>query len=126
MPYRTKWEERGIVWEFYGRVTGAEIDEANSEFIRDPRREAARYQIIDASGVTGTDWNARDAHVIAAKDFTTNRMTRNLRLAFVASDPDFVALVDEYIEISRNLETSWTFARFDDLPAARDWIERGD
>lgn len=125
MSYRTVWEDHGIRWEFYGEVTGTEIDSANSEFLRDPRRETARYQIIDASGVTGTDWNARDAHVIAARDFNANRMTRHLKLAFVVSDPDFSALVDEYVKISRDLETSWQFARFDDVPSARDWIADG-
>lgn len=122
MPYRTKWEERGIVWEFFGEVTGAEIDRANNEFFSNPRSERALYQIVDATGVTGTDWNARDAHVIAAKDFGANRMIKDLKLAFIVSDPDFSALVDEYVEISRNLATTWVFERFDDMEGARAWL----
>ena len=123
MPVRTTWEAHGIRWEFYGQVAGEEIDRVNNEFLQDPRSEQAKYQIIDARGVTGTDWNARDAHLIAARDFRATRMVRRLRLAFLTTDPDFGALVDEYVAISRDLDTSWEFRRFDDMPSARAWVE---
>lgn len=122
MPCKTTWETHGILWEFHGHVTGAEIDKVNSRFFRDERRKDVDYQIIDATGVTGTDWKARDAHLIAAKDYGVQREVKDLKLAFIASHPDFSALVDEYINISKLLDTSWEFRRFDDVESARAWV----
>lgn len=124
MPCRTTWEKHGILWEFYGDVTGKEIDTVNSRFFRDQRRHDVDYQIIDATGVTGTDWKALDAPLIAAKDFGVQREVQGLKLAFITSDVAFGALVDEYILISEQLDTSWEFRRFDDLAAARAWVEK--
>lgn len=123
MPVRTTWEPHGIHWEFYGRVTGEEIDRVNTEFLQDPRSEQAEYQIIDARGVTGTDWTARDAHLIAARDFRATRTVKHLRLAFLTSNPEFGALVDAYIAISVDLDTTWEFRRFDDMLSAREWVK---
>ena len=122
MPCNTTWEPHGIYWEYYGEVTGEEIDTVNSRFFRDERRFDVDYQIIDASRVTGTDWNARDAHLIAAKDFGVQQEVQNLKLAFIATEPAFSALVDEYIAISERLETTWEFRRFDSVEDARKWV----
>ena len=122
MPCNTTWEPHGIYWEYHGEVTGDEIDTVNSRFFRDERRFDVDYQIIDASAVTGTDWNARDAHLIAAKDFGVQQEVQNLKLAFIATEPAFSALVDEYISISERLETTWEFRRFDTVEDARKWV----
>jgi hypothetical protein len=123
MPCKTTWEPHGILWEYHGEVTGDEVDTVNSRFFRDERRHDVDYQIIDASGVTGTDWSARDAHLIAAKDFGVQREVQDLKLAFIATEPAFSALVDEYIAISERLDTTWEFRRFDTVEEARAWVE---
>lgn len=123
MPCRTTWEKHGILWEFYGEVTGREIDHVNDRFVKDARRHDVSYQLIDALGVTGTDWTARDAHLIAAKDFGANLKVKDLKLAFVATDPGFVALVEEYVKQSQDMVSSWSFRLFDDLAEARAWID---
>lgn len=123
MPCKTTWEAHGILWEYHGEVTGDEVDTVNSRFFRDERRHDVDYQIIDASGVTGTDWNARDAHLIAAKDFGVQREVQDLKLAFIVTEAAFSALVDEYIAISERLDTTWEFRRFDTVEQAREWVE---
>lgn len=123
MPCKTTWEPHGILWEYSGEVTGDEVDTVNSRFFRDERRHDVDYQIIDASRVTGTDWSARDAHLIAAKDFGVQREVQDLKLAFIATEPAFSALVDEYIAISERLDTTWEFRRFDTVEEARAWVE---
>jgi hypothetical protein len=123
MPCKTTWESHGILWEYHGEVTGDEIDTVNSRFFKDERRFDVDYQIIDASRVTGTDWNARDAHLIAAKDFGVQQEVQDLKLAFIATEPAFSALVDEYIAISERLDTTWEFRRFDTVEDARKWVD---
>lgn len=125
MTCKTTWEPHGILWEYSGEVTGDEIDTVNSRFFRDERRFDVDYQIIDASRVTGTDWNARDAHLIAAKDFGVQQEVEDLKLAFIVEEESFAALVDEYILISERLETTWEFRRFDTVAEARAWVEGG-
>lgn len=123
MPCRTTWEKHGILWEFHGDVTGREVDHVNDRFVKDIRRHDVSYQLIDARGVTSTDWTARDAHLIAAKDFGANLKIKGLKLAFVASDPGFLALVDEYVKQSEDMQSSWEFRLFDTIEEAREWVE---
>jgi hypothetical protein len=122
MPCKTTWESHGILWEYHGEVTGDEIDTVNSRFFKDERRFDVDYQIIDATGVTGTDWNARDAHLIAAKDFGVQQEVEDLKLAFIVEEESFAALVDEYIQISERLDTTWEFRRFPTVEEARKWV----
>lgn len=123
MPCKTLWEDHGILWEYYGEVTGDEIDTVNSRFFGDERHKDVDYQIIDATGVTGTDWSARDAHLIAAEDFGAQREVQDLKLPFIVTEPAFSAPVDEYIAISERLDTTWEFRRFGTVEQAREWVE---
>jgi hypothetical protein len=126
MPCKTTWERRGILWEFYGHVTGDEIDKVNDRFFKDERRHDVSYQLIDATGVTSTEWTGHNADLIAAKDFGASHEVENLKLAFVVAEPGFEALVDEYIALSERLNSTWTFRRFDDIKSARNWVDPPD
>lgn len=123
MPYRTRWEPRGIVWTFHGFVSAAEIEAANDEFYRDERSDRARYQIIDALDVDGVEWNDRDITVTAARDSGATRVIRDLKVAYVAADAEIVGKLENYVAISRRLNSSWQFRGFATLAAARAWIE---
>ena len=122
MPYRTHWKENGIVWEFYGDVTAQEIERANAEFYRDARSDEAKYQIVDARDVASVEWQERDIKTVAAYDLGASRTLRNVRVALVADDGEIMEKLDRYADLSRRLNSSWQFERFETLEPARAWV----
>ena len=68
VPYSTRWEARGVVWKFEGRVTGVELLNANHEIYGDSRFDQMAYQIVDLTEVERFDVTEEDMIVIAAND----------------------------------------------------------
>lgn len=122
MPYKTEWEPRGIVWEFFGDVTAEEIDRANAEFYSNPRSDDAKFQIIDARRVDSVEWNEIEISTAAAYDVGADRTIKNIKVAYVAVDVEIVSKLEKYIDIARRLSSSWQFKGFEDISAAREWI----
>lgn len=122
MPYRTKWEDRGIVWEFHGDVSARDIERANEEFYADPRSDRTRYQIIDATETASVEWAQRDITHVAAHDAGAAHGNAKLRVAYVASDATIVSLLEKYVELARRMNSTWEFRGFADVAAAREWI----
>ena len=121
MPYRTTWHERGILWEFYGDVTAQEIEEANDEFFRDERSGWAMYQIIDARRVTSVAWSDRDIRKTAAFDIGAQHTIKNVKVAYVSRDEEIISKLEQYVAISRRMNSSWQFKGFADIDDARAW-----
>ena len=121
MPYRTTWEERGIVWTYHGDVTAREISRANEEFYNDERSDTAQYQIIDAERVASVEWSDRDIRETAAHDVGATHFVKDLKVAYVTRDPEIAAKMEKYIDLARSVETSWQFRGFEDMESARAW-----
>lgn len=122
MPYRTIWEDKGIVWEFYGDVTAQEIEDANDGFYRDLRSDDAKYQIVDATKVTSVEWNELQINITAAYDIGASHSIKNLKMAYVATDEETIYKLEKYIEVSRRLNSNWHFKGFQNIKDAREWI----
>lgn len=122
MAYRTIWEPHGVVWVYSGQVTAEEIESANREFYGDPRSDRTRYQIIDTRQVDGVEWGDRSIKTTAAQDSGAERTLKNVKVAYVATDPEIVSMMEGYVEISKALNSSWTFQGFEDLESAREWV----
>ena len=122
MPFSTNWEDRGVVWVFAGDVTAEEIERANAEFYEDPRSDQARYQIIDARAVTSVEWNDMDIKTTAAMDIGAEQVVKNVKVAYIASDPGVMDLLEQYADISRLLNSSWKFKGCETMAEARAWI----
>ncbi len=122
MPYRMIWEEHGVLWEYYGAVTAPEIEEANDAFYRDPRSDAARYQLVDTLEVTHVEWSDRDIKVTAAYDLGATSLVRNVKVAYVATDPVIIGMMEQYVELSIRFNSSWKFQGFRDMKSARAWL----
>jgi len=122
MPYKTKWEPNGIIWEFYDYVTAQEISMANDEFFSDQRSDRARFQIIDASRVTGVEWEERNIREAAAYDLGAETILKNIKVAYVATDDKIIDKLEKYIDISKRLNSSWKFKGFGDMESAQEWV----
>mgnify|MGYP006921616735 CR=1 FL=1 len=125
MPYKTTWEARGILWEFYDDVSAQEIEDANNEFYVDERSDGAKYQIIDARNVKSVEWEERDIKVMAAYDIGASNVIRRLKVAYITSDEEITSKIEKYIDLSRQLSSNWEFQGFNDLNSARTWVSHG-
>ena len=121
MPYRLAWEPRGVHFEFFGRVTAKEIEFANEDFYGDSRSDTTRYQIIDALRVESVEWQMPDIQSVAAHDLGASQSISTMRVAYIARQPEVTEKLERYIEISRRLNTRWTFKGFTDFASARAW-----
>jgi len=123
MPYRTIWENDGVMWEFHGYVTAREIEEANEEFYRDPRSKTAKYQIVNALNTIDLEWKPIDIVEMTLVDVGASRTNNSLKLAFLTNKDTVRDKVEKYVNISRNLNSDWRFRGFESLIEAREWIK---
>jgi hypothetical protein len=85
MPYSTKWEPSGVLWTFYGEVTGDEILRANREIYGDPRFHRLTWQLVDLTGVERFDVTEDDMATIAVHDRAAARDKPHIRVAVAAA-----------------------------------------
>jgi hypothetical protein len=121
LPYSTRWEPRGVVWKFAGRVTGHELLSANHEIYGDARFDEMRYQIVDLTEVEVFDVTEEDMLVVAANDRAAARSRANVRVAVATAD-EMVRQLSEMYEGATS-PSPWTQRVFDSVSAAREWIE---
>lgn len=122
MSYQTNWGSTGITWVFYDDVSAAEIRRANEEFFLDQRSETARYQIIDARRVNYLEWKEQEIKETSAIDFGALPVIPDLKVAFVATKPEVILAIDKYLEVSKRLNSSWHFEKFQYLQDAQQWV----
>ncbi|WP_309381586.1 hypothetical protein [Cerasicoccus frondis] len=124
MPYRTNWEPGGFIMIFFGQLSAEEIDEANEAFFRDPRSDLARFQLVDCSGVTKLTASQQDMSRTAAYDLGASRSNPRMQLAFISTLPEMTLGIEQYIEVSKRLNSTWAFAIFVDEASAREWLQQ--
>ena len=122
MPYRTYWEENGIYWEFFGEVSAEEINSANEEFYQDYRSKKAKYQLINTLETDDVEWRELDIVEVSAKDIGASRVIPNLKVAFVADNPEIWSKIEKYVDLSATMNSSWKFMGFETMEDARNWL----
>ncbi len=124
MPYRTRWEDHGICWEFYGYVTAEEINEANEEFYSDYRSKNARYQLINTLETDDVEWQEMDIVEVSAKDIGASRVIPEVKVAFIANNDKVWNKIQKYVDLSATLNSSWKFMGFETEDEARKWLQK--
>jgi hypothetical protein len=89
MPITLKYINDGVGVEFVlsGRVTGAEIIEANKEIYRTIEKILKqKYQLIDRTQCTEYHITAEHIKIIAAQDKEAAKLNPNIMMVFVATN----------------------------------------
>lgn len=123
MPYSTTWEPRGVMWTFWGVVTGEELFRSNGEVYGDPRFDDITYELVDLTGVDRFDVTEEDMLVMAASDRAASRSNANVRIAVAANDPSIRAMSERYSEAA--VRSPWQQRVFTSVEDARNWLEDG-
>ena len=124
MPYTTTWtEDGGIIWNYSGLLTGAEVIRSNMEIYGDERFDSLRYQIVDLREVTANEISKADMRKIGHLDMAAARSNPRVRVAVVTEDPVGAEISQFYAEITRG--SPWKMAIFRKMDDALAWA-KGD
>lgn len=121
MPYSTEWEARGVVWRFWGIVTGEELLRSNHEIYGDSRFDEISYQIVDLTRVDAFAVTEDDMLVMAASDRAAALSNSRIRVAVAAKDANVKRLSGVYE--SASIRSPWVQRIFESVEDARQWVE---
>jgi hypothetical protein len=121
MLYKLTWSKAGTVAEFFGKITLDTILEVDQKHYNDPRFDDIRYELYDFTQADLSGVHVSDVQVPAAYDFGASHINRSIKVASVATDPHAIELCEHYISVSKGINSSWSFAIFDDRESALEW-----
>lgn len=121
MPYATEWETRGVVWRFWGVVTGDELLQSNHEIYGDERFDRLAYQIVDLTRVEQFAVSEDDMLVMAASDRAAALSNGNIHVAVAAKNADVKRLSAIYEAAS--VRSPWVQRVFETVEEARRWVD---
>lgn len=122
MPYRAKWEDRAVCWEFFGEVTLDEVNQADDEMFSDPRFDRLRYYLWDGTRVERFVGSEKEVMYTVATNLGAAQTVKHIKGALVATLPSLRENITRYIDISRSAKSTWELRLFDNLEAARAWL----
>ncbi|MEQ9824374.1 MAG: hypothetical protein ABQ298_08315 [Puniceicoccaceae bacterium] len=120
MPYQISWEDRGLRWRFYGKVTSQECVQSNLDIYGDARFDSLRYQIADFSEVTELSLNERDMQKIAYLDKAACRSNPRIKVALVAPSETARELLQAYTHHAS--DSPWQSQVFSTVEQAEQWL----
>lgn len=121
MAYTTRFEGRGFLMAFQGRVTLADIRDASAAIWETPEWPTAEYELADLSGVSELAMNESDATAMAMIDDVAGQSSQRKLVAIVTTDTALIQVAEAYVETVRSFD--WHARVFPTLTAARQWIE---
>lgn len=119
MPYRLTWEPKGVYRQYHGDVTIRERRASLDAICGDARFDDLRYSITDYLAVGAYEVTRESTLEIAAMHIAPLATNPRIVIAAVATRPDIVAAIQEFI--GHGL-TSAPYRVFGTLDEARHWL----
>jgi hypothetical protein len=123
MPYRLTWEPQGVYRQYWGDVTIRERRAALDAICGDARYDDLRYSITDYLSVGAYEVTSDATLEIAAMHIAPLVTNPRIVIAAVATRPDIVAAIQEFIGHGLIPAPYQIFATLDE---ARRWVARAD
>lgn len=121
MPFKTTWESHGLLTEWQGHATNAEMVLMQEQVHCHPNFDAVRYSIHDFSKCESFAPSVYDVEFSAAIDGAASRTNKLLRIAIVAANAGVLEMVSRYIDTGLSPYPVKFFAT---LQYAREWINQ--
>lgn len=121
MPYKTTWESHGLLTEWRGHSTNAEMVEMQEKVHCHPNFDAVRYSIHDFSECESFAPNNCDTEFSAAIDGAASRTSKTLRIAIVAANAEVSEMVNRYVDSGLS---PYPVKFFASLQEARAWANQ--
>jgi len=119
MGYRLHWEKRGVIKEYFGKVTGSDIKQSQEDVHSNREFDHLRFVINDFLAVQETDFSDLDIDYIAALDSAAALTNRDIKVAIVATDLGIIEAARNYAESPLNTYPTKLFTALTD---ARAWV----
>jgi hypothetical protein len=120
MAYKLDWENNGIYWEYYGKVSGKEIVEASTTIYGDERFDTLKYKLVNFLGVESIKMDEDEVALIAYQHRAAERSNPNIKNAIVIKSGS--KLADKFAAFFS--DSSWDVQVFQDLDEANNWLNR--
>ncbi|SDG72932.1 hypothetical protein [Propionivibrio dicarboxylicus] len=118
MSHELVWESDGVLVCYHGHLTIVEVAQVARLYQADERYDSLRYIVHDCRQCTGGSYSTEALLELAATDGVASRQNPDTRIAIVATHPDVVSLVQEYISTGMNRHEVRLFSAMDE---ARQW-----
>lgn len=119
MPFKTTWESHGLLTEWEGHSTNAEMVQMQEQVHCHPSFDTVRYSIHDFSKCESFAPSRGDVEFSAAIDGAASRTSKLLKIAIVAANSGVLDMVSRYIDTGLSPYPVKFFATLQD---AREWI----
>lgn len=119
MAYATEWEKHGVLWRYWGIVTGNELIKSNLDIYGDERFDAMKYQIVDLSKVSTFNVTRDEMLKVAAYDRAAALSNPRVRVAVITDLTAIKSLTRLYD--AENIKSPWETEIFTDIEDARIW-----
>jgi len=123
VSFSISWPDNTFLAEFAGQITAEEIEVVNHAFSGDERLDTVRYSIWDFSGASSLEMPPYEIEYAAAFDKGVSVGRKNLRGALIASNDEVKDCIEKYLAIADALDVNWDTRHFDNIQAAKDWLE---
>jgi hypothetical protein len=119
MPYKTTREEQGLLTEWWGSSTNAEMVQMQQEVHCHHNFDAVYYSIHDFSKCESFEPKDADVEFSAAIDGAASMTGKLLKIAIVAANAGVSDMVSQYMDIGLS---PYPVKLFDSLQDARKWV----
>jgi hypothetical protein len=118
MPFKTTREPNGLLTEWWGHSTNAEMVQMQEQVHRDPDFDSVRYSIHDFSKCERFVPSEDDTEYSAAIDGAASIGTKLLKIAIVAANAGVSEMVGHYMRLGIS---PYPVRYFASLQEAREW-----
>lgn len=123
MPNQIIWENNGVLSRYSGLFSPEIHMEALNTLFGDPRIDGIKYMIGDYSEINGDLLTEESVEYPVAMTTGSASYLKNIKVALVATDKKIIALCKLFIELSNKVNPTWETRLFEDIEAARNWVE---
>ena len=121
MPYQISWEQHGVYVQYHGTCTEIDVEEIRNILSHDPRLATITYILNDYFACDGFALSPAFIKELAKRTYHPVLASRILKIAFVTSIPEIIAVASEYLQRSLSQHE---YRVFQDLTQACDWCRQ--
>lgn len=119
MPYKSVWEERGLLTRWRGNATTAELIQMQERGHASPNFDFARYSIHDFSECEHFACDLEEIQYSAALDGAAAIANPNIKIPIVAASAEVINAIDHYMKANLS---PYSLRFFTSMEEARVWV----
>lgn len=120
MPYKMTWESHGMLTEWHGHSSNAEMVQMQEQVHCHPNFDTARYSIHDFSKCESFAPCNSDIEFSAAIDLAASKTSKLIKIAIVAANAEVSDMVSKYMDTGLS---PYPVQFFSSLQEAREWVK---